>query len=66
MSVDQYYSWLLDKYDIELSYHKKIDEEENIEERFRSMYIAKLCKTYESFVCRSIRTILYSGGTGIY
>ena len=25
MSVDQYYSWLLDKYDVELSYHKKID-----------------------------------------
>ena len=34
MSVDQYYSCLLDKYDVELSYHKKIDDEENIEERF--------------------------------
>lgn len=41
MSVDQYYSWLLDKYDIELSYHKKIDEEENIEERFLNYVYSK-------------------------
>lgn len=41
MSVDQYYSWLLDKYDVELSYHKKIDEEENIEERFLNYVYSK-------------------------
>lgn len=41
MSVDQYYSLLLDKYDKELSYHKKIDEEENIEERFLNYIYSK-------------------------
>ena len=41
MSVDQYYSWLLDRYDVELSYHKKIDEEENIEERFLNYVYSK-------------------------
>lgn len=41
MSVDQYYSWLLDKYDVELSYHKKINEEENIEERFLNYVYSK-------------------------
>lgn len=41
MSVDQYYSWLLDRYDLELSYHKKIDEEENIEERFLNYIYSK-------------------------
>ena len=41
MSVDQYYSLLLDKYDVELSYHKKIDEEENIEERFLNYVYSK-------------------------
>lgn len=41
MSVDQYYSWLLDRYDAELSYHKKIDEEENIEERFLNYVYSK-------------------------
>ena len=41
MSVDQYYSWLLDKYDFELSYHKKVDEEENIEERFLNYIYSK-------------------------
>lgn len=41
MSVDQYYSWLLDRYDTELSFHKKIDEEENIEERFLNYIYSK-------------------------
>lgn len=41
MSVAQYYSWLLDKYDMELSYHKKIDEEENVEERFLNYIYSK-------------------------
>lgn len=41
MAVDQYYSWLLDRYDVELSYHKKIDEEENIEERFLNYIYSK-------------------------
>lgn len=41
MSVDQYYSWLLDKYDVELSHHKKVDEEENIEERFLNYVYSK-------------------------
>lgn len=41
MSVDQYYSRLLDKYDAELSYHNKIDEEENIEERFLNYIYSK-------------------------
>ena len=41
MSVDQYYSWLLDRYDVELSYHKKVDEEENIEERFLNYVYSK-------------------------
>ncbi|MGN1155834.1 MAG: hypothetical protein ACI4TK_06630 [Agathobacter sp.] len=41
MSVDQYYSGLLDRYDMELSYHKKIDEEENIEERFLNYIYSK-------------------------
>lgn len=41
MSVDQYYSWLLDRYDIELSFHKKLDEEENIEERFLNYIYSK-------------------------
>lgn len=41
MSVDQYYSLLLDNYDKELSYHKKIDEEENIEERFLNYIYSK-------------------------
>lgn len=41
MSVDQYYSWLLDRYDIALSFHKKIDEEENIEERFLNYIYSK-------------------------
>lgn len=41
MSVDQYYSWLLDGYDTELSYHKKIDEEENVEERFLNYIYSK-------------------------
>lgn len=41
MSVDQYYSWLLDKYDVELSHHKKVDEEENTEERFLNYVYSK-------------------------
>lgn len=41
MSVDQYYSWLLDKYDVELSHHNKVDEEENIEERFLNYVYSK-------------------------
>ena len=41
MSVDQYYSWLLDRYDIEMSFHKKLDEEENIEERFLNYIYSK-------------------------
>ena len=41
MSVDQYYSLLLDKYDVELSFHKKINEEENIEERFLNYVYSK-------------------------
>ena len=31
----------MDKYDVELSYHKKIDEEENIEERFLNYVYSK-------------------------
>lgn len=41
MSVDQYYSWILDRYDTELSFHKKISEEENIEERFLNYVYSK-------------------------
>lgn len=41
MSVDQYYSLFLDRYDKLLSYHKKVDDEENIEERFLNYVYSK-------------------------
>lgn len=41
MAVDQYYSLLLDQYDSNLSYHKKVHEEENIEERFLNYIYSK-------------------------
>lgn len=41
MSVDQYYAMLLKKYDKEISSFKKVDEEENIEERFLNYIYSK-------------------------
>lgn len=41
MSIDQYYSYLLDRYDTELSHHKKINEEENVQERFLNYIYSK-------------------------
>jgi len=41
LSVDQYYVSLLNLYDKDFSFHKKIDEEENIEERFLNYVYSK-------------------------
>ena len=41
MSVDQYYAYLLDKYDPKFSYHETIEEEENIPARYLNYIYSK-------------------------
>ncbi len=55
LSVDQYYSLLLDKYDKELSYHKKVTEEGDIEERFLNYIYSK---TFAKVLQSAYRSVL--------
>jgi len=55
MAVDQYYAMLLTKYDKSIAYKGKVDEEENIEERFLNYvysksFIKMMDKKYEEII----------------